>query len=406
MGINAKKKWQCLTGLLLIAILLPHAANAQGNYFLVPSITLAEVYDDNVFLTSSQREHDFISRASPAVVGGYRSTQLTLIGYYTFDADYYARHTDFNDINAREEGGIDFTYRPDQLLTLSLNAQYIETEIPSNLNFETGLASGRMNVERFSVTPAARYRFDPRTTGNASYTFTDDTVAGGLDTETHSTSVGLDRRVTRRDTASLAYTYRRFNFENDSEDSHLPTIGWTHRLTQLTSVTLVGGPRFSDGNVDPEILALIRHRLDRGELTFGYARSQSTVLGESGTVETDTFEVTALYSPDRYWQFRAVPSYVISKRGRFDAEVFRTSFEVSYQLTNYLSFIGAYEFSNQDGSLVGPGGGDITRNVIMVGIVLTAPSPPGYDRRMGRSILPNRRLGPDGGFTPYSGEER
>jgi len=413
MGMNAKK-WQCLTGMLLLAVgpLFSSEARAQaGEYFLAPSITLAEVFDDNVFHTSSRREHDFITRASPIVAGGYRSAPLTLIGYYTFDADYYSRHSEFTEFNAREEAGLDFRYLPDPRLTLSLGARYTETEISSDLNFETGLAAGRLNAERFSITPGAVYRFDARTAGNVSYTFTDDKIQGegggpGIDTETHSATVGLDYRVTRRDTASLAYTYRRFNFEGESEDAHVPTVGWTHQLTRLTSLTLAAGPRFSDGDVDPEVFALIRHRLDRGELTFGYAHSQSTVLGQIGAVETDSFEATAFYAPDRYWQFRAVPSYVISERRSFEAKVFRASFEVSYQLTSYMALIGAYEFTNQDGRLDRPGGADITRNVIMVGIVLTAPSWPRYDVRPGRSILPNRRLGPDGGFTPYSGEER
>lgn len=409
------RKWRNAAGRLILAggILFPGVAAAQGEFFATPSITLAEVYDDNVFFAPSGqgREDDFISRFSPSLAAGFRSAPLTLIGRYTFDAEIYSRHSALTDYDVRREAAIDFVYRPTRLLTVSLATSYVETEVPSELNLETGLIGGRAEAERFSIAPSLHYRFDAVTSGAAAYTFTTDKLSGGegVETDVHTAALGLDRRITRRDTASLGYTFRHFVFDRDDRDTHVATVGWTHNLTPAISLTLVGGPRISEGSVDPEILASVRHRLQRGELSFAYARSESTTaLGEAGTVRTDTFEATATFSPDRFWELRAAPSLVLSKRGGFDTEVYRASLDVRYRATKWLSFIASYELSLQQGRLDRPGGGDIARNVVLLGIVLTAPSWPGFTSRpkAGRSVLPKQTIGPDGGITPQPGENR
>src|SRR5438552_16017163 len=88
-------------------VLLPSAAPAQTGYYLTPSLSVAEVYDDNVFFAPSSREHDFLTRISPGLQAGYQSTPLTVAGGYTFDSEIYRRHPELTTAQMRQRGSID-----------------------------------------------------------------------------------------------------------------------------------------------------------------------------------------------------------------------------------------------------------------------------------------------------------
>lgn len=355
---------------------LPAAAMAQGGFFATPSCALTEVYDDNLFLSASQPEEDFISRLSPAIEAGYRSVPLILKGRHIVDAESYARHSDLDTSRARAHTGIDFRHQLTRLLTLSADANYTRTQRPGELNTETGIALERAHAERLSLGLAAAYRFDPATTGTAAYTFTRDELAGGLGTDTHTTVLSLNRRVTPRDAASVAYTFRRFLFDGvDAVTSQVVAVGWTQALSARTTATLVGGPRFSEGSTDPELSASVRHIRKRGELSLGYTRSQSTIIGQAGTVDTQTFGAAAAYSPGPSWEVRAAPSWLSSARGDLQTDVYRMHLDAHYRVAKFLSLLGSYQLSVQRGSLDAPGGEEVARTVVLLGIVLAADVP-------------------------------
>ena len=59
-----------LAGLLAaIALILVAAteASAQAGWYVTPSLTLSEEFDDNVFYSSTDPRADLVSRASPGV---------------------------------------------------------------------------------------------------------------------------------------------------------------------------------------------------------------------------------------------------------------------------------------------------------------------------------------------------
>src|SRR6266481_1499635 len=131
--------------------LAPNIAQAQMGWFAAPSLLAAEVYDDNLFFSPSQREQDRILRLSPAIEAGYRSDPLSVRGRYTFDAERYAQHPQLDSNQAREQAGMDFRYRPTHRLTVATEASVITTQTPAELNLDTGLGSRRVQAERQSI---------------------------------------------------------------------------------------------------------------------------------------------------------------------------------------------------------------------------------------------------------------
>ncbi|MBI2827637.1 MAG: hypothetical protein HYX77_00005 [Acidobacteria bacterium] len=367
---------------IVLALVLPVGAFtptvvlAQTGFYLIPAFSAAEVYDDNLFAAPSHREADFISRLSPGIQAGYRTAPLTLEGRYSFDAEIYARHPELNDAQVRQATSIDFRYLPTRAVTLSAGVAYSETHVPRELNVETGLATGRVRAYRLSFSPSIAYRFDPRTAGTGGYTFTKDEVAGGISTLTHTLNLGLDRRITARDIGHFTYQLRRSIFEEvNTTTSQAFTLGWTREVTPRTSLTLRAGPRFTGGSTDPELSASIRQRLEQGDLSLTYSRSQAAVLGQAGTTITDSWSAMATYRPLRSLEIRGGPSFLRSTRTGTVAEVLRGNLDASYAITPWLALVGSYQFSLQQGRLdPGGRGEDILQNVFLLRLVATSPS--------------------------------
>ena len=71
--------------------LLPSAAGAQSKLEVHPSVTLAEVHDDNVFATAEEPVADDITRLGPGIVVARTSPRLWLQARYRLEAERY-RH--------------------------------------------------------------------------------------------------------------------------------------------------------------------------------------------------------------------------------------------------------------------------------------------------------------------------
>lgn len=376
-----------LLGLVLLGMIcVPTVALAQAGFYVTPSFSFGEVYDDNIFSTASQPESDFISRFTPAIQAGYQSAPLTLLGRYSFDAEIYAKHPDLNAAQVRQQASIELKYLPTRPLTLSVNGRYFETQTPSELNVLTGLQVGRSRASSFSLAPSVAYQFDPLTTGTGGYTFSTDELDGGVSTDTHAMNLGLDRRITPQDTGNLGYTFRHFIFggsgttaDNDTLTSHVLTLGWTREITPLISVTLRAGPRFSQGSVVPEAYASIRYKLKSGELLFTYAKSQTTTIGEAQLLDTDSFSASVSYQFSRFLQLSAAPSFYRNSSEGSDVKVYGLSLGATYIITEWLSLVGSYQFSLQQGSFTSttgtPGSPDqeISHNIVVLRLVATYP---------------------------------
>src|SRR5438093_7991299 len=115
----------------------PTVAPAQQGYYLTPSLSVNEVYDDNVFFTPSPRTDDFFTRISPGLKAGYQSAPLTVEGGYTFDSEIYSRRTELTTPLVRQRGSIELKATPDPVLTLSVSGSYSQTKTPAELNLTT-----------------------------------------------------------------------------------------------------------------------------------------------------------------------------------------------------------------------------------------------------------------------------
>ena len=119
------------------------------------------------------------------------------------------------------------------------------------------------------------------------YAFTEDRLAGAAPIAAHAATMTGERQVSRRDSARVDYIFRAFDFGSEgSTRSHTVTVGWTRGLTRRASLTAGGGPRVGDGTLTPELSASVSYRLEAADLSIGYARTQTTLIGLAGAADT------------------------------------------------------------------------------------------------------------------------
>jgi len=363
-------------------VLLPTAAPAQTGYYLTPSLSIAEVYDDNVFYSPSPRTHDFFTRISPGLKAGYQSAPLTVEGSYAFDSEVYSQHSELTTPQVRQRGLIELKATPVQVLTLSLPVSYFQSRTPTELNLTTGLAVGRVRAERYTTNPGFTYRFDPLTTAKGDYTYSKDLLAaritaGGITIDSHIVNLALDRRLSSRDTVGPGYVGRRYEFSGfPALTSHAFTLGWSHELTPLTTFTLRGGPRLTEGTVDrlPEASASIHHKLKSGELSLAYASILTTVFGLANSVKSQGITATAMTELLPKLRLSVTPAFYKISSETFKATVYAMYLETSYQLTKTLALQAAYQFSLQQGNSSGQSEVEILHNIFLISLTVTYPA--------------------------------
>ncbi len=351
-----------------------------GAAILVGALT--EEFDDNIFATSEQRQWDFISRFSPGLAGGYRSEPFTLLVSGGFDAEVFARHPELNDATSGWHVGLDALYLPIRPLAFGLTFAYIETKTLSTLPLAVGIAPtviapatvlefGRKRATFLTAAPSAAYQFTPLTYATSTYTYLHDTIEDGVSTTVHSPALRLSHQLTSLDTVTLGYRVAIYEFEgSDTTTSHIPTVGWTRLLTPQTKLILEGGPRFSDGDVGPEVSARLEQDFRLAKLALGYARSQGFILGQPGIVTTETYLGSITVEPIKSLLVSVAPTITkISGAQTLDTTFYELVATASYPILRWLTARATYRFGYQEQL----GAGDILRNVFSVSLEATYP---------------------------------
>lgn len=360
---------------------------AQAGWYLTPSFRVSESFDDNVFGSSSNAQSDVISRFSPGLQAGYRSDPLSLLFNGGFDAAVFAKNPQLNDATEGWHTGLTLQYLPTRPLTLGLNATYTETRSLTTLTQAltaqaltaptpaTTLEFGRQKTTFLSAAPSVAYQFTPLTSGTSGYTFTQSTQEGAATNTAQQVQLGLSRRFTPLDTGTLSYRLDIFeNSGSSTTTSNTPTIGWTRQLTPQTTGSLQAGPRFSsDGKVHPDVSASLAYQFkvadQVGTASLAYAHSEGFVIGQAGTVTTESLSGSIGYEPLRSLQVSVAPAVTrLSGGTTADTTTYGVTAVTSYQILKWLAARASSSFSYQNQT-----GNNIRHNVFTLSLDATYP---------------------------------
>jgi hypothetical protein len=342
---------------LVLVALMPAAGAAQGRPFARLDVAIGQGYDDNVFASpsSGNPQQDFITRFGPILETGYQSPALSLLARYGFDAERYVELTELDNNLARQEARLDFGYRPVPRLGFQIDGSYLDTQSPRELNTATLVPAGRARAQRLRGHSELSYDATALLKVGTEYEYAEDVIEGSGETQTQTARVGLSYRPTPRSTYRTDYRYSYLEF---SDGSTLPTmavtVGWARVITPLLTLEIDAGPRLSNGEIRPELAALLRRRLRRGEVTIAYHTTEDTTVGEVGTILVRRLMGTVSYSPWRAVTLRAAPAAVHNRRDSSPlVTVYEVDGDVTFRVNPTLSFVAAGHVGQQNGNFLG-----------------------------------------------------
>lgn len=336
-----------------------------------PLFSTSQVYDSNVFSSPVAPQGDFITRISPGIEGKYHSPRFSLLGRYVLDLERFATHPDLTTADGRQQATIDLRTSRSRRLAFAVDAAFARTRTPGELSAGTGLTLARAPAEHLEVHPAIIRQVNPVTEATIDYTWTDERLVGGIATRIHRAGIGIDRHVSRRDVVDVNYGIRMLLFEPDRRlTSNVVTIGWSRQITRDASVELRGGPALADGTQAPEVLASMRYHPGPADLSISYARTQTTLVGFAGILDTQSVTASAGYMLRRHLQIRIVPGVFRTTGDARRADAGRLAFEAERPMTRLLSWRATYEAMFQRGNLTAAAIGDsISRHLVQLSVV-------------------------------------
>ena len=335
---------------------IPAAALAQTGWVILPSFSLAEEFDDNVFVSTTDPKSDFITRFTPGLQLGYRSVPFTLLASGSIDAEIYANNSELSDAANRKRAALEVKYLPFSLLTVSLNVTYFETNTPSELVPTTGLQLARNRATQLAIIPAATYQITSVDTATASYAFFHDTVEGSLDNDTHRVKLRIcpPAHGARHRLPQLSAPRVRESAEPDDDHQYAdarveaaahPEHGPDPRGR---AAVRVGGPSFIDDTVEPEAHASLEHSFKLAKVALEYHRTEAIVVGRPGKVELESVSGSLEIEPMRLLKLRFQPGYYRTFGGEDPtATVYGFLLGALYPIKSWLTARLDYRFAYQ-----------------------------------------------------------
>lgn len=358
----------------MYGIIAADPAFGQSMVEITPSLATSQVYDSNLFFAPTDGRGDFITRFTPSIDARYRSAMVTLGSRYTLNMERFAKHPDLGRPIAGQYATLAFHYRPTRRIAFAADAAYVRTQTPGELIADIGLTLGRATAERVTVRSSTTRRFDRHTNATVEYSFANDRIAGGVDVHAHTATLGVDRRFSARNSANLGYVFQRFEFGPvAATTSQVVAAGWTHGFTRRTSLALRAGTRLTGGSVSREISTSVQTHLRPTDLSVGYSRTQTPLIGLAGVADADNLTATATRRLHRRLQLTIAAGVFRVVHGGLESRGYQAAVAALYPVTRALSFITGYDSNFQHGGVYAAGGfSAMSRHVVYINVA-TAP---------------------------------
>lgn len=289
-----------VTSLVLASLVVAASrASAQSHVDLVPSVTFANVYDNNLFAETEASPGEML-RVRPGVDATLTTPRLNLGTFWTFDAQR-SNHPDLNTFDARRHGDFALGYRTTSATTLGFTTVYDRTDTPGEINLVSGILSVRQQAHRWEISPNVVHRLGPRANVSASYDWTDESPSNdGFEAQQmHVARAVLAREHTTRTMLTAGYIGRHFVQELDNNSSHAVMAGWEHEFGPSTRMSFRAGPRVSSYRpLAAEVLAGFTRVTRLVDMAFDYWHGETIVLDIRGPVQIDNGTATLT------WPFR------------------------------------------------------------------------------------------------------
>jgi hypothetical protein len=365
-----------------------HPAAAQTGVYAVPAVGISSIYDDNLFFDIDDAQSDTALRVTPELEVGYESERTNAALRYSFDAESYNKFTELNSSAVRKFADFEASHQASRRVTLEGEAHYTRTNTPLDLSLLSGvlqgLVVGRTDAERIAVQPGVAIVVSPTTNARLTYSYTNDTLSDSLESTTNMFESEVVTQVTPTTNLEYGYIFRRYSFERlaalglpaqdfDTQDSHTPWVGVQHDLSSNTQFRGRIGPRFLNSQVNPYVQLSLRRLYAQGSMELGYERNETTLLGELGRHEMETFSAALLYNRGTKFELSIRPAYGKLSQDDYAVDIYRAGLIARYRIRPYFHLTASYDAYYQEVDFIDGRTEDVARNVVSIGFYLTYP---------------------------------
>jgi len=384
-----------------------YAPPARGPLTLTPSLTITEEFNDNVFLTHSNKRSDFITQFTPGLLLQAQQPGFQFLSSVNFTAEIYAKESELDNAANRINFFTTVTYEAKPGVTLSLSDNFSFSRDTSSTVAISGVSSGRRDGWSNVLSPALSVQLTPRTTwrlygsyalerftnnSNSSSNGGSNTGSNNGDSNIYRIGTGFDHSLTPRLTLTAAYDFGYLDVQQEpTAYDHTLRFGGSYRLTPTLTVTATAGPSFlitdRDTTVTPSVSARLIKQMSWGSMSAFYDRAIGTSGAFGGLSDNQTFggNVSVLTFV-RGLFFDLSPRYSITKttgasRSNSDFNVLTVSLNARYQIARYIGLVAGYSYLHQTGSGNGSTAGtsgtsnnvDVDQNLVTFGLQFGYP---------------------------------
>ena len=300
--------------------LFPVMSLADYSVEMTPRISVSQVYDDNIYLDSTNGESDNLTTVTPGINMRISSLHRSLSVDYSPAWVWYDKYDQHNTV--RHSGTLGFDQNVSQHVQFNLSDTYLKSEQPLEETEEVeGVRRTRRTYHRNTASASLRYLYGPESALNLGYRhsllenedpaiddgmiqtpfcsithwfntkngvdldyiftdahfYRDDDVEAGDDYTGHGAGIRYMHRFTTLTTGSMRYRLTTRNFEGNTEDYdvHESALGLEHVFSPDLSLFLEGGFFALDNETSADESGLIFNasligakRFERGSFTI------------------------------------------------------------------------------------------------------------------------------------------
>lgn len=215
-----------------------------ATFTVTPGLNFREEYNDNIFLTESDEEEDYITIINPNINLKYSpNSKLDLDLDYGLNFRFYSRHDELNDKELSDTQYAEFTAhaRPFNRFFIDITDTY--KRIPIDVRLRTAEDNTFRNLNennKFTISPYVILPLTNTLTTTIGYAYTNDWYKGkaNVDSESHRGFISLDKKFTSLLSGVIRYNYYKYdpNSAGTSGDiseyvKHDASVGVTYQIT-------------------------------------------------------------------------------------------------------------------------------------------------------------------------------
>ena len=239
--------------LLVIIMLAACPVFVWGNEFrILPSISVKEEYNSNVFVTPNDKKDDFITTISPGLEIVNRTERLDTDVLIRMDRIEYISNKDLSTTDQTYNGRLRYLATP--LLSVSAEAGYVKDSRADRDIGTTGIVLSAVPRDRINSSLSADYQLTEKTSAGLSYIYGRDHYADPkfIGDTTHAINAGLVYDLgtyfpTLKGRLNTGYSY--YSFLDSRIESFMGTVGFSRDFNEIWSIQVDGGVRRTSSDI-------------------------------------------------------------------------------------------------------------------------------------------------------------